>query len=389
MLTVAFLNQNYLMQKEIIAALKRVNGIRLAVIVIPDIPSDEQAQAMCDALTQHNCAIVISVNDWGIDRSGITASFCESNGIVHVNWCADDPFYLSFFYNIPIRFSKNRIDFVSDRSYVVPMRKAGMNAYFLPLATDPQLFMPDEVSQVYLRTACFVGNSYNRQIDKFTKDIEPFIDSLIPFLTALLAEHQKNCDVDISDRVNRKITTMRLPTGVSCDKAVFIVKHVISYFYRKRFIESIAKAFSDFMVFGDEFWLLDIPQNQVSLAVAYYDNLCETYRQTKVNVDINRVVIREGLTQRVFDCLAAHSFVITSKKNIVQEFFVTEGDKREVVMFDSDAHALELIRYFAAHDSEREAIVKRGRDRVLAQHTYDCRMREMLSVVSREIGKVV
>jgi spore maturation protein CgeB len=132
---------------------------------------------------------------------------------------------------------------------------------------------------------------------------------------------------------------------------------------------------------------MDLPREKVSTEVGYYLNLCRTYRETKVNIDINRIVIREGLTQRVFDCLASGSFVVTNSKPIVRELFETAGMHEEVVMFDNEEHLRELIDFYTVHDTERLAIVERGRRRVLAQHTYDHRIAEIFRVASGEIGK--
>jgi spore maturation protein CgeB len=387
MLAIAVLNQDYLMQKETIAALRRLPDVRLVVIGIPDIPAASQSEETCAVLAKQDCRVVVTVNDWGIDREGILASFCEKNAIVHVNWCGDDPLFHQTFYGTPLRPKPNRIDFVTDRGYIAGMREAGLNAHFLPLATDPSIFVPAQPSLAVLRTVCFVGNSYYRQIDDFAKGNESFIDRFTPFVTGLLFEFQKNPLLDLSTKVEEKISLETPPAGLSREKAAFILKHLVSYFYRKRLILSLCRRYPDFMVFGDQWWLLDLPREQVSLAVGYYINLSKTYQETKVNIDVNRVVIREGLTQRVFDCLASGSFIITNVKSVLPEFFEVQGKKREVVTFQSEEQLKELIDYYAAHDAERLALVERGRKRVLAEHTYDHRIQALFGVVSGEMGK--
>jgi spore maturation protein CgeB len=375
------------MQKEVASALKCVPGVRVVVIAIPDIATAEQALRSCEVLREQNCRILFTVNDWGLDREGTTRSFCEKNAIIHINWCGDDPFFQETFHGVPLRASPGRIDFVTDRGYVEPLRSAGINAHFLPLATDPSIFKPLVPSASWKRTACFVGNSYNRQIEDFTKGYEEFIDGFVPFVTGLLMDFQKNPLLDLSQKVAEKISVQDLPAGLSVKKAAFILKHLVSYFYRKRLIVSLCRRYPDFMVFGDEWWLLDLPRERISTAVGYYINLCETYQQTKINIDVNRVVIREGLTQRAFDCLASGAFVITSAKSILPEFFETTGKNQEVVMFESENHLRELIDYYQSHDDERVAIAQRGRLRVLKDHTYDNRMRTIFKILSNEMGK--
>ncbi|HMA65432.1 MAG TPA: glycosyltransferase, partial [Chitinispirillaceae bacterium] len=104
-------------------------------------------------------------------------------------------------------------------------------------------------------------------------------------------------------------------------------------------------------------------------------------------VDINRMVIRNGFTQRTFDTLASKCFCITSAKDIVSEYFVTSGDKKEIVMFHNSNELYELIRYYLKHDQERKAIVERGYQKVISMHTYDHRVAEIFSRVSQFLGK--
>ncbi len=387
MITVAFLNQDFLVQKEIIAALRRVSGVRLAVVNTADYPAPDQTQQAIEALTAHGVQLLFTVNDWGMGLDGAMGSFLRDRAILHVNWCADDPFFYETFHGRPLVCMPNRIDFVSDRGYVAALRLRKIAAHFLPLASDPSLFYPLSPHPGFRRTTCFVGNSYFKQVEEFTKGYEQFFGDLIPFVTSLYSQYRTSPSMDLESMVALKVGTEQMPPDLTREKAVFVLKHLVSYVFRKRLIVSIANRYPDFTAFGDEWWLMDLPREKVSTEVGYYINLSRTYQETRVNIDVNRVVIREGLTQRVFDCLASGSFVITSAKPILCEFFESQGNKREVVVFDDERHLADLIDYFASHDSERNAIVERGRRRVLAHHTYDHRIAEIFGVISGEIGK--
>jgi spore maturation protein CgeB len=212
------------------------------------------------------------------------------------------------------------------------------------------------------------------------------MESLVDFLSELLKRYENDARLDMEAEVTKKLASIHLPLSLPKPKAVFLVKHFISFLFRKRIICSLAQSYDDFMVFGDQWWLIDLPQDKVSMAVGYYINLNETYQRTKINIDINRIVITEGLTQRVFDCAASGSFVITRSKPVIDEFFITAGQKREAVVFDCELHLKELIDYFLKHDNERCAIAKRARTRVLGEHTYDHRVRSIFRVLSQRMG---
>ena len=46
---------------------------------------------------------------------------------------------------------------------------------------------------------------------------------------------------------------------------------------------------------------------------------------------------------------------------------------------------VEKIRYFLANDAVRREISERGRIRVLREHTYEVRIRQLLDIVSQHI----
>jgi spore maturation protein CgeB len=116
--------------------------------------------------------------------------------------------------------------------------------------------------------------------------------------------------------------------------------------------------------------------------VVYGDGLREIYNSTKVNIDINRVVIRNGFTQRVFDALACGAFLITNAKQVVADHFETSGSQREIVTFKNADELADLVRYYLTHENERMEIARRGYRKVLTSHTYDHRIAEIFNTLS-------
>jgi spore maturation protein CgeB len=320
-----------------------------------------------------------------MDHDGVIAAACKKNGAIHINWCVDDPFFMEVFHGRPIAPASNRLDFVSNRAYVAPMRERGMNAHFLPLAVDPAIFFPPTEGLDYARDVCFVGNSYRAQVNEFCSSCESFMERLVPFMGNALQRYGRNMSIDLEQEVAEELDRQALPPSLPKQKAIFIVKHFISYLSRKRTICSLAREFPGFVVFGDPFWKCDLPDEKVFTTVGYYTNLRDTYVQTKINIDINRVVITEGLTQRVFDCSACGGFIITNNKSIINEFFDIGEEGKELVTFDNERHLNELINHYLTHDEERLAIARRARKRVLNEHTYNHRMQTVFKILSEQI----
>jgi hypothetical protein len=80
---------------------------------------------------------------------------------------------------------------------------------------------------------------------------------------------------------------------------------------------------------------------------------------------------------RPLKCMASGAFHLTRYFPGLETVF---HGGREVVWFHSIHEAMELIRYYLDHDGEREEIAAAGRRRVLAEHTWNHRVAELLAM---------
>jgi len=380
---IAFLNQNALIQREMVAAFKRLHGVRVIALDIPLHPAVEQAHQVTTILAEHHCDMLFSINEWGVDTAGILRDFCEMHKIPHVNWTVDDPFYEETIQTKKYQPSKYRIDFVSDRGYLEPMTLRGYDVSFLPLAVDTQQFhLPKDALQPRDLDVVFVGNSYLAQIDAFLEMAPGFIDTLIPFIGKIVDDYLHNMQFDVEGAIAAKLKKTRIPRELTFAKAHYIAKHVAGYFGRKKLILSLVERHTGFTVFGEPGWLNDIPAERLGTA-KYYDTLCGVYQRAKITIDINRMVIRDGFTQRAFDAPACGSLLLTSAKPVVYDTFVTSGGEQEIAVFKSQSELHSLIDYYLTHEDEREGIALRGRQKVITSHTYDHRVATLFSVVGQ------
>jgi spore maturation protein CgeB len=356
------------------------------VIDIHPHPSPEQAAQAAELLVRHQCGVLVTINEWGIDTKGMLHGLLEKNRIIHVNWSVDDPFFEEIILTKKFRPSRLRIDFVSDKGYVGPMVERGYNAHFLPLAADPKWFHPEPAGREgYNHNVIFVGNSYLRQMDELLTIAPGFIDTLAPFLGDIVRRYHEDVEYDVEGHIEKKIRNIRLPDSLTFEKAMFIAKHSAGYLGRKQIVLALAKRYPSFTVFGENGWLRELPRERIGTA-KYYDSLRETYCRAKITIDINRMVIRNGCTQRAFDVPASGAFVITSSKPVVHDLFTTRGAERDMAVFKSQAELFDLIDYYLGHEHERLAIAERGMKTVLAKHTYDHRIANIWKIITAEFG---
>lgn len=382
-----FFNSHTFLTKEILHSLEKRTDIKTINVNIPQYPASVQTDSIIDKLKSHFPAVVLTINDAGCDYAGKIPSALTDNGCYHINWYHDYPFYEEIFHNRVIKFSDRRIDFVTEKSFLPEMRVKGMNAFFLPLATDPAYF--NSIGEVeFKRDIAFVGNSSCQFINSIID--EPSgreLEKLVSLQSRLRRAYFQNPSLNINQYLLENDHLWKGKTSLNDRALLFMVEWLIGYFYRRDFISAIAKKYKNrFICFGDSYWQLFIDPSQVSTDACYYTNLCKYYRSTRINLNVNRIQIRTAFTQRIFDCAASGAFLLTDSRSCNKSFFQTEGPDREIVQFNSLEQCTELIDYYLIHEDESREIAKRAQKNVLANHTYDMRIEEMFNICRKFWG---
>jgi spore maturation protein CgeB len=387
-LNVVFFNSKTFLNKELLAALGRREDVRTVCVDIPVLPPGDTAASLFSQLKPHLPALVISLNDAGFDKAGALSSLIASTGSYLVNWYYDDPLYEHIFYKRAINNLSRRIDFVSEDSFVPLLAAKGHNAHFLPLATDPSFFNTDTAQQDSTYDIAFVGNSSLEFMDSvMTEQMQKELQKFKSLLVRLKDAYFHNPRENLREYLQSHSQEWENKISLDRERFIFAMVWMVGYLYRRDFVVDLANTYLDrFMCFGDLYWSNFIQKSRVSTDAMYYKNLCSYYRSTKINININRVQTLTSFTQRIFDCKASGAFFITDKRLMNSRYFLTQGDDREIVEYDSLDHCKKLIDYFLIHDDERQHIALAGREKVLARHTYDNRLQEMLSIAKRTWG---
>jgi len=103
----------------------------------------------------------------------------------------------------------------------------------------------------------------------------------------------------------------------------------------------------------------------------------EACSAAKITLGINAVnnVKMYASWRRTFNSMASGAFHLTHYVPGLEEAF---ENRKHLVWFNSVPEAIELIEYYLAHDEERERVAEGGRQEVLAHHTWDIRIAEMI-----------
>ena len=85
---------------------------------------------------------------------------------------------------------------------------------------------------------------------------------------------------------------------------------------------------------------------------------------------------------RLFEATGTGALLITDYKDNLHELFEIG---KELVAYRNVKELVDLIKYYAKHDKERETIAQAGRQRTLSKHTYALRMKELQQIIACHI----
>lgn len=113
----------------------------------------------------------------------------------------------------------------------------------------------------------------------------------------------------------------------------------------------------------------------------YYDEAVKFYNSSKINININAWYnyIASGVSLRVFDIPACGGFLLT---DFVEELLELYNLPEEMETFKTQDEFMDKIKYYLKNDSKRIKIAENGYRRVMTDHTYEIRMKQLLDIIS-------
>jgi hypothetical protein len=117
-----------------------------------------------------------------------------------------------------------------------------------------------------------------------------------------------------------------------------------------------------------------------------YEEMAEVYRHSKIVVNVARDDFPQDANMRAFEAMAAGCLLISR----VPTELTAIGFEEDVhfVGYRGEDEITELAESYLFDDTKRERIAGAGRQKVLMQHTYDCRAEQLLRIVEEHNGRL-
>ncbi|MBN2141366.1 MAG: glycosyltransferase [Desulfovibrionaceae bacterium] len=384
------LTSQYFLLGELRAACERLEvPHRLLDLQAREMAMEDFVAVMAKVMSEFRPDLVLTVNHLGVDREGVLAEVLSRVDTPLVSWFVDNPLLI-----LPLHHNLHAARtalFSWDADNLDDLRAMGFeNVFHLPLAADPTRFRPkaDTPREDWRARVSFVGNSMVLKTHKRLAAAAPgpILARAVPGLARAFSESEERSVRALIQGEFPELWPEFEALGEEARKLALetCVTWLATLEYRLECLAGIL-GFGP-IIAGDPGWkelLGGVPGWRYLPELAYYDELPDFYPLSEVNFNCTSKQMKGAVNQRVFDVPSCGAFLITDRRRQIEDLF---EPGQEVVLYDEPAEVFDLVRRYLADPGARRRVVEAARKRVLAEHTYDRRLAELLETARQCFG---
>lgn len=116
------------------------------------------------------------------------------------------------------------------------------------------------------------------------------------------------------------------------------------------------------------------------------EEMADVYRHSKIVVNVSVESYPQENNLRLFEAMSAGALLMTVVPTELTQLGFQEGE--HFVGYRNAKEIVDLVSYYLTHEQERSNIAKAGREKVLLEHTYDQRVKNLLSIIEKDKGEL-
>lgn len=341
------------------------------------------------ALINSSADLIFSFNYYPI-----LAKVCHDNDCPYFSWVYDSPTVL--LYNYSLVYPTNHV-FLFDYETYSEFKNNGINTvYYMPLAANPrrlQALFEDPVSknayenssQKNKNDIAFVGSLYTEKHTFYDRlrDISPYtrgyLEGIMNVQKNIYGVNiiQKLLTNEIMDDMKKNLPLSPDPQGVETREYLFaeyVINRKITAIERNEILNLIGSKYKYDLYTPDT--KVNFPGAINHGPVDYLTMTPFVFNRAKINLNITLRSIHVGIPLRAFEIIGCGGLLLSNYQPGFEDCF-TAGE--EYVPYESTDDLLFKIDYLLSHEDERKEIALNGYNRLVKEHTYDHRIKEMLS----------
>jgi spore maturation protein CgeB len=311
--------------------------------------------------------MILTVNHLGFDCEGLLADTLNRLGLPMASWFVDSP---AFILGPAKRPNCDFFTFCWDRDYLPTLKQMGYHpVHYLPLASDPELFFP-KAKQSDNQIA-FVGDSLKAATEKYLA-LSGLNHQDLPTIDRLALNFLNNSNLTPGPDFEGLEQNLTYERKINLEA---LITWRASRIWRRQILSAMPK--DRLIINGDDGWKELLSRIKLQGRLDYYKALPAHYRSKAINLNITSAQMKTGLNQRVFDVPACQAFLLTDRRNQLDELF----DPDEVVTYHNPQEAAEKAKWYLKRPEQRAKVSQKAYQRVLAEHLYLHRLEKMIRII--------
>ncbi len=325
---------------------------------------------------------------FSVDYFPVISKVCNEKMVRYISWVYDSPHRELYSRTV---INPCNVIYVFDKTLYSEFHRAGISTVqYLPLAVNAERL--DAVKETYLAPVfyniSFVGSLYVEKIkyNYIDRVAGALSDYARGYLGGLMNAQLQIQGYDFVEEILSPIIDelwKALPLGIQPDGletreylyAQYIINRRLTTLERLDLLSVVAeKHLVDLFTWGKDFTMNHVCNHG---SVDYYSEMPLVFKNSKINLNISLRGIHSGIPLRAFDIMGCGGFLLSNFQADFLDFFVPGED---FVYYENKEDLLQKIDYYLLHEEERKAIAKRGHGKVVKEHTYRHRVKEMLDL---------
>lgn len=384
---VIVIDAGYFIRREVFRAFRRCGW---QVVSLPVQPREGYIERLLNMILEHRPDFLFTVNHFGFDEDGVVKDLLLRIELPFVSWFVDSPAFVLLDHKANV--SPLALTAIWERTYIPFLKEFGFdNIIHLPLAGDPVSMRKGDNCQAHYNVS-FVGDSIRKlaaqwlQMCPTTHDLQMRLDAAV---NALLTSSPLKSPLWINET---EPDGFALEEWMPRARLSFASAAVLEATRRYRWKAIRALSEMQIDVFGDEDWINVDSANDGDFllspsssnlrwhpTVDYYRELPEVYAATEVNLNFSHFQMPTGVNQRVFDAPLSGGFLLTDKREDLEVLFKAD----EYAVFDSLDEISEKVKFFKRQDGLKRSIADAAAEHILKEHTYEHRIRTVITEIKR------
>ncbi len=326
---------------------------------------------------------------------------CLEMNVPYISWVYDDP--QQELYTQEAQYPNNYI-FVFDKQQKKRLEQIGIrNVYHMPLAiygdkVKKALQQAEKFAGQYEAEIAFVGQLYRmdnleRLMEQADSKVQAAMEECIAgcFLnwdnqTKMHGTMQNSCVAYFSAVDGQKVTGRFPYVSEPFYYEAAVLSRILANRERVAILNDLAQDRDvKFYTFDREVKGLS-DKVKICQGAKYDTEVSHVYCQSKINLNITLHCIETGISQRVFDVMAAGGFLLTNYQEELEELFVPGED---IAIYHNLEELHYYVDYYLSHEEERQRIARNGQAKVLQYHDFHTRMAQVMEIVREQEEKRV